>query len=133
MSSSLELRTEIPFEERITSHLGRLFVGGSDERVLTWREDIEAGPFQDTFHSPLAQLWYMYQYCGGILMPKVGKNKSSFTGNVITTPHIDLLNNAAVVETEGNPGDMLDLIFSDETSMSTGLDVYIKEKIGEFK
>ena len=63
--------------------------GGVNGEEIKWRESIDPGPFEKTFHSPLAVLWKLYNYAGGMTMPTIGKEKSTFTGNNIPTPYPD--------------------------------------------
>ena len=127
-------KKHVPFEAKIASELKGLFVGGVNGEEIKWREEINVGPFEKTFHSPLAQLWKIYKYAGGVTMASIGKEKSTFTGEIIKTPFPDEYNpRSAQVETEGNPSDMLDLISSDKAAEDSGLAKQIKEKIRSAK
>lgn len=134
MTQLTEGKKHVPFEARIASELKGLFVGGVNGEEIKWRDGIDPGPFEKTFHSPLAVLWKLYKYAGGMTMSAIGKEKSTFTGHNIPTPYPDYYStDVAQVETDGNPSDMLDLILSDKAAEDSGLAQQIKEKVGSAK
>ena len=67
--------------------------GGVNGEEIKWRESIDPGPFEKTFHSPLVK-------------------KKVHLPAIIFQPHILIIIvlNVAQVETDGNPSDILDLI-----------------------
>ena len=126
----IENLKQLPFETRVKSELKGLFVGGVGREKLKWKEEAEVSPFDTTFHSPLTQLWFLYYYAGGFNMPKVKKEKSTFTGKTISTPFPDSYTPySAQVETDGQPSDILNLVLSDQVAIESGQSVQIEDKI----
>lgn len=131
MTQLIEGKKHVPFEARIALELKGLFVGGANGEEIKWREGVNKGPFEATFHSPLAQLWFLYYYGGGLSLSKSKKNKATSTGESHNVPARDIfLHKADVVETDGNSGDIIDLIIENQAASRSG---FKKDLIDQIK